>query len=63
MMTETNFPATTLPEWVSKMREHFREHGFYRPEDMDRVLGSPKTHVEVIVSGGTAANILTTKSG
>jgi len=53
--------VAAVPEWVSKMQQHFREHGFYRPEDLDRVLGSPQTHVEVQVSNTNGANILITK--
>jgi hypothetical protein len=27
--------------WVTAMREHFAEHGFYRREDLERLLGKP----------------------
>jgi len=35
------------PKWVSEMHEHFRQHGFYRAEDLQRVLGDPRECVEV----------------
>lgn len=32
-----------LPEapWVTEMRRHFAEHGYYRQEDLERLLGKP----------------------
>lgn len=40
---------TTAPpaEWVSKMVEHYRRTGTYRPEDLRRLLGDPTKGVEV----------------
>lgn len=37
---------TEEPQWVSEMHAYFWEHGFYRAEDLQRVLGDPKTVVE-----------------
>lgn len=36
-----------IPAWVQEMHEHFREHGFYRAEDLQRVLGDPTVRVEM----------------
>jgi hypothetical protein len=33
------------PMWVQEMHAHYREHGFYRPEDLTRVLGDPTKSV------------------
>ncbi len=34
-------------EWVSEMQEHFQRRGFYRAQDLERVLGNPRSHVQV----------------
>jgi hypothetical protein len=34
-------------EWVREMIEHYRRHGSFRPEDLRRLLGDPKTGVVV----------------
>ena len=41
-----------LPEapWITEMRRHFAEHGFYRTEDLHRLLEKPGQSV-VIVDG------------
>lgn len=39
--------ASLLPEWVREMREHFQLHGWYRAQDLRRVLGDPLERVEV----------------
>jgi len=40
-------PTSVPPKWVEEMHEHFRENGFYRAEDITRVLGDPRECVEV----------------
>jgi hypothetical protein len=35
------------PEWVVNMHKHYNEHGFYRPEDLQRVLGDQTRGVSV----------------
>jgi hypothetical protein len=37
--------------WVTDMRDHFNRHGFYRREDLERLLGKPGDSVQVTVSG------------
>lgn len=37
------------PAWVIDMHRHFGVHGYYRPSDLNRVLGSPAGH-----TGGSA---------
>lgn len=39
-----------LPEapWVTDMRRHFDEHGFYRPQDLHRLLGKPWQSVRIV---------------
>ena len=38
------------PQWVQEMHKHFRENGFYRAEDLQRVLGDPRECVQVQAS-------------
>jgi hypothetical protein len=33
------------PQWVSDMHAHFAKTGQYRPEDIQRVLGDPRSQV------------------
>ena len=40
----------TEPGWVEKMHEHYRQNGFYRAQDLERVLGDPREHLEVKTS-------------
>jgi hypothetical protein len=35
------------PDWVSSMQEHFRANGYYRAEDLARVLGDPRETVQI----------------
>ena len=35
------------PEWVREMREHYREKGWYRPDDLKRLLGDPNRRVDM----------------
>jgi hypothetical protein len=37
--------ATKEPEWVTSMREHYRQTGAYRTSDLDRVLGDPRKQI------------------
>lgn len=37
------------PDWVRDMHGHFQAHGYYRPEDLQRVLGDPRDRVECVV--------------
>jgi hypothetical protein len=39
------------PQWVREMREHFHQTGYYRPEDLYRVLGDPTDRVELRPDG------------
>jgi hypothetical protein len=36
-----------VPEWVREMHAYRNKHGFYRPEDVFRVLGDPQKRVEI----------------
>lgn len=36
-----------IPQWLKDMHEHYNEHGFYRPEDLERVLGDPTKGVSI----------------
>ncbi|HEV8621126.1 MAG TPA: hypothetical protein VGQ79_08900 [Nitrospiraceae bacterium] len=38
------------PQWVQDMHKHFGENGFYRAEDLQRVLGDPRESVQVKAS-------------
>jgi hypothetical protein len=35
------------PAWIEEMRRFFQEHGYYRPEDLRRLLGDPTKGVTV----------------
>lgn len=35
------------PAWVTDMHEHYRECGYYRTEDLERVLGDPRDSVAI----------------
>jgi hypothetical protein len=37
--------------WILEMREHFRRTGYYRPEDLHRLLGDPTDRVELRPEG------------
>lgn len=37
---------TAEPAWVKLMREHYQVAGFYRAEDLERVLGNPRLTFE-----------------
>jgi hypothetical protein len=41
-----------LPDWLLKAHEHFFQTGFYRPEDVQRVIGSQLEGVEVRAEPG-----------
>jgi hypothetical protein len=43
------------PEWLKDMRAHYNETGFYRAEDIQRVLGDPRDGVGMTVSTELAA--------
>jgi hypothetical protein len=36
---------TDPPQWVSDMHAYFAKTGQYRPEDINRVLGDPRSQV------------------
>jgi hypothetical protein len=42
VLTQTTQPA----EWVQQMHEHYRRAGYYRPQDLERVLGDPRQKFE-----------------
>jgi hypothetical protein len=46
----------SAPKWVEEMHDHFRRTGFYRAEDLQRVLGDPRDHAEIRVSGTVPFN-------
>lgn len=37
----------TSPDWVNDMHDYFRNNGFFRAEDLRRVLGDPRDRVEL----------------
>ena len=47
--------APQQPEPVRAMQEHFYRTGYYRPEDVTRVLGNPRDTVEVAAGVGLPA--------
>lgn len=47
--TQTTTVAAAKPAapWVKAMQDHFHRTGNFRAEDVRRVLGDPRQHVEV----------------
>lgn len=48
-MTESDSitPTNATPKWLEDMHKHFGEKGFYRTEDLQRVLGDPSEPVQI----------------
>jgi hypothetical protein len=44
--------------WIQEMHDHFRQRGFFRAEDLQRVLGDPRDHVDVQATDEESANFL-----
>lgn len=44
------------PKWVVEMHRHYREFGTFRASDLRRVLGDPRSHVEVKSDGDAPVN-------
>lgn len=40
----------SMPAWVTSMHQHYQQTGFFRAEDLTRVLGDPRDAVEVRTS-------------
>jgi hypothetical protein len=38
------------PQWIEDMHEHYRQEGFYRSEDLQRVVGDPRECISVEAS-------------
>ena len=49
------------PEWVEKMHEHYRQNGYYRAQDLERVLGDPREHLELKTSDEEPINFIVKK--
>ena len=45
-------------EWAEDMQVYFRKHGVYRARDLDRLLGDPRSHVEVRVDEQKNLNVI-----
>jgi hypothetical protein len=52
---ETSPPQEDRPEWLKNMREHYTANGFYRAEDVHRVLDDPRNGIGISVSSDRAA--------
>ncbi|MGO9265838.1 MAG: hypothetical protein ACLQBA_13325 [Candidatus Binataceae bacterium] len=39
------------PDWVREAQEHYRQTGYYRPEDLRRIAGDPTQRVELRADG------------
>jgi hypothetical protein len=51
--------VASVPDWLQQAYKHFQETGFYRPEDIIRVLGSQREGVELRAETEWSANWLT----
>jgi hypothetical protein len=49
------------PAWVESMQVHFRETGFYRADDLNRLLGDPRDAVGITVNDGVKIHSLAAK--
>lgn len=38
------------PKWVEEMHGYYQQNGFYRAQDLQRVLGDPREHVTLQTS-------------
>lgn len=52
---------TSGAKWVEEMREHFHRNGFYRADDLQRLIGDPRDHVEIQPSTESPFNIVPKK--
>ncbi len=64
-MPDTKQQSTAAPEqatdpnWVKEMHDYFRQYGFYRAQDLQRVLGDPRDHLEVQAASDSPINFIT----
>ena len=42
--------APAPAEWAVRMRAHYAQEGFYRPDDLQTLLGDPRTNVRIVQS-------------
>lgn len=54
--------ASAEAPWVTDMRRHFAEHGFYRQSDLNRLLGEPGTSAALDKNGNLVLRTPTTTS-
>ena len=52
----------TRPQWVRSMHVHFHEKGYYRAEDLARLVGDPRQSVSVSLSGDVSDSCAATKA-
>jgi hypothetical protein len=44
-------PSTEgAPDWVTRMHKHYLKEGYYRPDDLERVLGNPRERLRIKTS-------------
>ena len=49
------------PKWINEMHDHYRQNGFYRAQDLEKVLGNPRDHVAVRPSDEDPINFIVKK--
>ena len=49
------------PDWVEAMHGYFQQHGIYRAQDLQRVLGDPRDHVVIHPSDEEPINFVSKK--
>ncbi|MGC3982799.1 MAG: hypothetical protein QM808_16230 [Steroidobacteraceae bacterium] len=55
------FPAQASSDWAAKMHEHFQLTGYFRTDDLNRLLGDPRHSVSVAADDGARVNCLVSK--
>ena len=49
------------PGWVESMQAHFQQTGYYRANDLNRLLGDPRDAVVITIDDGVKVQSLAAK--
>lgn len=60
-LRKTSQEDQNMPKWVSDMHAHFDSTGYYRPQDLRRVLGDQRETVAAATNKDPFANFLSNK--
>lgn len=62
ILVQVTSDAETKAQWVKSMQIHFHENGFYRAEDLTRLVGDPRKSVSGSFPEGEVALCASTKA-